>query len=243
MYTTSMGVIDLCDDGVDSYDGDVNGGVEFGLLDVAVVQTAAANRSRSGAGGAGTDADIQVPKRVHSWPLGVVVQTAGSDTQPPKRARGRPRKLPQKMSRFGEVACALFKSTSTEIYFEVNGKPAPKQRAAFGRNGNRYNPSKLEEQQFAEVVVSLCRRNVHSVPIFSSGVLLAVQITFYFPLKKDCASLCNEADIDNLCKFVFDALNGILYADDRQIVEVTAAKRFDAISRTTVQITTELQSV
>ena len=83
MYTTSMGVIDLCDDGVDSYDGDVNVGVEFGLLDVAVVQTAAANRSRSGAGGAGTDADIQVPKRVHSWPLDVVVQTAGSDTQPP----------------------------------------------------------------------------------------------------------------------------------------------------------------
>jgi Holliday junction resolvase RusA-like endonuclease len=35
-----------------------------------------------------------------------------------------------------------------------------------------------------------------------------------------------KADIDNLQKLVFDALNGIAYDDDKQIAFVTACKRW-----------------
>lgn len=238
-----MSVIDLCNDGADSDDEDVNVGVAVELLDV-VVQPAAV-------GGGGAGVDTQRPKQVSGWPLDVVVQTSvgggseGADTQPPKKLRGRPRKSP-KTSRFGEVAGALFTATSTEIYFEVAGKPSPKKRAAYGRNSNRYNPSKVDEQDFAEVVKGLCHRyHVQSVPKFAHDVLLAMHIVFYFPCKTDgSSSLCNEADIDNLCKFVLDALNDVLYADDRQIIELTATKCFDTaaclIGRTIVTITKKI---
>lgn len=36
-----------------------------------------------------------------------------------------------------------------------------------------------------------------------------------------------RSDIDNLCKFVMDTLNGIVYVDDRQVVQLTATKVLD----------------
>ena len=220
-----MNVIDLCDDGADSHDDDdVANAVQWTAAsrDVGVpnfvFQTAVVGGGGGGGGGGG----------------------AGADTQPLKRGRGRPRKT-LKTSRFGEVSDSRFTATATEIYCEVAGKPSPKKRAAFGRNSNRYNPSKVEEQDFAEVVKGLCHRHLQSVPKFHPDVLLVVHITFYFPCKTDgSSSLIREADIDNLCKFVLDALNNVLYADDRQIVELTASKCFDTAGclsgRTTISI-------
>ena len=35
-----------------------------------------------------------------------------------------------------------------------------------------------------------------------------------------------KPDIDNIAKFYMDAMNGIFYADDKQVVRVTAIKRY-----------------
>jgi Holliday junction resolvase RusA-like endonuclease len=35
---------------------------------------------------------------------------------------------------------------------------------------------------------------------------------------------CKKPDIDNICKIIFDALNGIAYKDDTQIVQLHATK-------------------
>lgn len=35
---------------------------------------------------------------------------------------------------------------------------------------------------------------------------------------------CKKPDIDNVCKIIFDALNGIAYKDDTQIVQLHATK-------------------
>ena len=36
----------------------------------------------------------------------------------------------------------------------------------------------------------------------------------------------NKPDIDNICKSVLDALNGIAYADDGQVVKIRASKEY-----------------
>jgi Holliday junction resolvase RusA-like endonuclease len=39
----------------------------------------------------------------------------------------------------------------------------------------------------------------------------------------------NSLDADNLAKFVLDALNGLLYADDSQVVSLESTKALDNI--------------
>jgi Holliday junction resolvase RusA-like endonuclease len=46
----------------------------------------------------------------------------------------------------------------------------------------------------------------------------------------------HEPDIDNCIKFVFDALNGLFWKDDRIIERVTAVKCFNGDARTEVVI-------
>ena len=125
-----------------------------------------------------------------------------------------------------------FTATPQEIYFEVSGVSQPKKCAAYGRHFQCYNPSKLAEQEFVGVVQSLCERSLGSVPKFAADALVKVRIDFFFPC--NCTSnrverkILATADIDNLCKFVLDALNTVLYADDRQVVALSASKAFDA---------------
>ena len=45
-----------------------------------------------------------------------------------------------------------------------------------------------------------------------------------------------KPDIDNVCKVVADALNGVAYNDDRQIVYTEISKRYDDMPRMDVSI-------
>ena len=77
------------------------------------------------------------------------------DLQKKKKDRGRPRKKPKAL-RVREVVGASFTAGANKTYFEVAGKPSPKKRAAYGSNLHRYNPSKVEEQEFVGVVSRIC---------------------------------------------------------------------------------------
>jgi Holliday junction resolvase RusA-like endonuclease len=159
----------------------------------------------------------------------------------PRKGRGRPRKR-AKVTYFSVKEFASFTSTAEAVYFEVAGTPLLKKRAAYGRNLQHYNPSKNAELDFVAVVERIFKEHVGAVPKFAAKSALAVRISFFFPYKPplDEGKIFATADIDNLCKFVMDALNAVLYDDDRQIVELVATKAFDAENahgRTTVAIT------
>jgi Holliday junction resolvase RusA-like endonuclease len=47
-------------------------------------------------------------------------------------------------------------------------------------------------------------------------------------------------DIDNVCKCVLDAMNGIVYLDDNQVVLLHATKRFDTVASVHVLVREEL---
>lgn len=70
---------------------------------------------------------------------------------------------------------------------------------------------------------------VGDLPIFEGN--LKLDATFYvkapkaMKLKGD-GDYCTKNDIDNYCKSVMDSLNGYLYIDDRQVVELSARKKW-----------------
>ncbi len=100
-------------------------------------------------------------------------------------------------------------SASVSASFRVNGKPVPKGRPRFVR-GRAITPP---ETRVAERRIATIAR--------SSGVRpraghVQVMIEFY-------VSTGVRGDIDNLAKLVLDALNGVAWVDDRQVVELDVA--------------------
>jgi len=93
-------------------------------------------------------------------------------------------------------------------------KPVPKGRPRFGK-GRVYTPQKTlqAEEIIAWTVTAYMLAN--RIEITKNPVYL----TAIFQFKKAC-----RVDIDNLGKLVFDALNGIAYLDDNQIVSCSFAK-------------------
>ena len=101
-----------------------------------------------------------------------------------------------------------------------SGRPHPKKRPRFGQGGafdapaNREAEGKILQQFYAQCTDYWSER----LPFIGKVYL---HLTFGFNGHD------NNADLDNLIKTVCDALNGALWADDSQIVRISAEK-YDA---------------
>ena len=100
------------------------------------------------------------------------------------------------------------------INFTIPGKPQPKERARRGKNGQWYTPFSTRIYE-AKVVTMAKRAHVRSVigPV-------EVSLDVYFPDKR-------RRDLDNVLKAVMDALNGVAYQDDSQIVRLKVVRLVD----------------
>ena len=119
------------------------------------------------------------------------------------------------------------------IYFEIKGTPKPLQRHRhFGRRA--YDPSKKDKKQF----YLLASEHKPDTPI-DGPIRLGVVFYFNRPkshyrtgkfsylLKDDAPAFkTSKPDIDNLAKFVADALQPNFYKDDSQIIELKAEKYY-----------------
>jgi len=110
------------------------------------------------------------------------------------------------------------------IAFEIPGKPVAKQRPRIAR-GFAYTP---KETVNYENWVRLCYQNANQPKL--EGELIA-ELTFVFDIPKSKQKQAREGarpttkpDLDNLAKAVLDALNGLAYHDDSQIVELYVRK-------------------
>jgi Holliday junction resolvase RusA-like endonuclease len=122
------------------------------------------------------------------------------------------------------------------IDVEVPGKPVCQQRARFAR-GRVYDPSCKEKANFNKRFWEVhAESGGGAPPVFE--VPLRITLTCTFPrlqkhfartgeLRDDAPTyFTNTPDVDNLAKFVMDALNGTLYKDDRQVVDLHVVKRW-----------------
>lgn len=99
------------------------------------------------------------------------------------------------------------------LSFFVAGKPTPKGRPRVMPNGHTFTPEKT--RAFEELVSWTAKIAMGGQPPLEGPVFIS--LAFF-------GSHAN-ADVDNLAKAVLDAMNGIVYKDDKQISRLTATKR------------------
>ena len=98
-------------------------------------------------------------------------------------------------------------------------EPVPFKRVMGGKR--RYNDKRYSE--YKDVLGYFALQAMHGQPPLTGAIKLSAD--FYKPKPKSITSR-NWGDVDNFLKAVMDALTGICYDDDRQVVDVHARKFF-----------------
>ena len=139
------------------------------------------------------------------------------------------------------------KLSPDEIRFTVYGEPKGKGRPrATSINGmtRMYTPKATkdaEEEVKSAALAAMPGMNPITGPV-SVSIQIKHAIRKSWTKAKRQAALLNEivptikSDMDNVLKLYFDALNGVAWIDDVQVVNVIASKRFSEVPRVEVRI-------
>lgn len=128
------------------------------------------------------------------------------------------------------------------VSFDVFGKVRGKGRPRFTRGGRPYTPKATRDYERA---IREAFENAHGRPPEPFSGPIAVCIMTYRQLPNSAPkSVISEQDthkpdIDNVAKIVLDALNGVAWKDDAQVVSLTVSKlnRTRSPERMSVSIT------
>ncbi len=123
--------------------------------------------------------------------------------------------------------------------FIVEGEPQGKARPRFSRrSGTVYTPAKTAKYE-KQIKAAFLAAGGEMFPIDN---YVSVMINAYFSIPKSymkgkrlaCKHNINrpakKPDVDNILKAVLDALNGMAYKDDKQVIEVTCGKWYSQSS-------------
>ena len=124
------------------------------------------------------------------------------------------------------------------IAFHVPGPPCGKQRARVLKTGRSYTPAKTKAY---EAHVRGSAKAEGATPEKPLEGPLEVRIAARLPVPKSWSKAKREKalsgtlmpvskpDADNIAKAVTDALNGLLWVDDSQIVSLLVSKTYSAV--------------
>jgi len=127
--------------------------------------------------------------------------------------------------------------------FVIYGQPVAKGRPRLGKWGTYTPPKTIEYENLVKLSYIEKFRNE---PLLENQ--LKISIKFYFQIPKSVSKKKKQAmlegkimhdkrpDLDNCIKSITDALNGIAYKDDNQIVQIHACKFYSEEPRTEVCI-------
>jgi Holliday junction resolvase RusA-like endonuclease len=99
--------------------------------------------------------------------------------------------------------------------FTVEGNPLPKQSFRYSSK-RHHQPQRLLDWQNEVGRSGLMNRDIKQVLSNDFRVILS----FYRGTR-------HKVDLDNLSKAILDALEGVFYVDDRQVVDLYLHKKFD----------------
>lgn len=137
-----------------------------------------------------------------------------------------------------------------EVLFFVPGQPVPKKRPRVMKSGVTFTPK--ESLYYENRVLGAYKQKYPMREPTKDPLRLCV--TFSFPIPQSAKrkklpdkiqpgdQFVHRPDLDNLVKSVLDALNGVAFADDAQVVMIVAQKVYGAIPGATVTITEAIRS-
>jgi Holliday junction resolvase RusA-like endonuclease len=130
-----------------------------------------------------------------------------------------------------------------KIKLTIPGKPLGKQRPRVMRNGHTYTPDKTVNYETLVKQLYITEHFQKQLP----GAIKAT-ITAYMPIPKSESKVRKEKmregkirptkkpDWDNIGKIITDALNGLAYDDDKQIVDARVIKLYGDQPRVEVEL-------
>jgi Holliday junction resolvase RusA-like endonuclease len=132
-----------------------------------------------------------------------------------------------------------------QIRFEISGDPRPLERPRFARMLHRigrsyplmYNPSRRIIRNFKAAAREVLLIQPGETTAFSNQDYLEVDCWFVFSrppshfnndgsLREDAPRFPLVSDVDNMGKLVLDALEGILYPNDKRIIDLRLIKSY-----------------
>jgi len=133
------------------------------------------------------------------------------------------------------------------VFFVVPGVPVGKGRPKFARRGNfvaTYTPAKTAS--YENLVKLAAHTAMRGKPPIEGPVRLELKMFVPAPAswsrKKRELALggavlpTTKPDIDNVLKGICDAMNGVVFLDDKQVCEVSVTKRYAATPEVAVHV-------
>jgi crossover junction endodeoxyribonuclease RusA len=134
------------------------------------------------------------------------------------------------------------------LEFVVAGIPAPQgSKRAFVRGGRVSLVESCARVKPYRALVSLAASQARTEAPTRLPVGIGIAFVFVRPkshytskgeLRAGAPSFPGKPDVDKLCRAVLDALTGILYHDDAQVVSLSASKRYGVASMTAISLFT-----
>jgi len=130
-----------------------------------------------------------------------------------------------------------------QMRFIVNGQPQTQARPRKARSGHIYNPSAAKQKALRKAVNDLLHEWGIDTPVYSAPQCVFISLSFNLQRPNSHFVGCRRSsgkikpsatplgrtvpNLDNLQKLILDALNGVVYGDDRQVTDLQATKRYD----------------
>lgn len=135
-----------------------------------------------------------------------------------------------------------------QLIYNVYGEPQGKARPRFTRTGRAYTPKKT--MQYEDEIRIAAQSAMGPTDILETPLSVYIYCNFPIPpsyskkRRQDCLNgverPTKKPDLDNIAKAFCDAMNGIVYRDDSQVVSLHVTKRYDTIASVHVCIREEL---
>lgn len=129
------------------------------------------------------------------------------------------------------------------LTIEVAGNPVPKGRPRFSR-GRVFTPKRTSDY---EAIVAIAASNAmkesgaqKTSGLVEVAVTAVIEIPKSYRGKKRTDALlgcsCPSGDVDNYAKSALDGLNSVVWDDDKQVVKLTACKRWGEEGVTVIEV-------